>query len=241
MFQEYLKKYRESITENNPNNGICFDGAVDPDSYFGKEHRLAFLLKETNGNKNNGDKNEVLSDWDYMEWVRQQAEGRQPLYRSVYRNIAMWSRMFEVYTENGLDLRMEDYIGEEGLIIDEQMRASLLGIAVVNLKKSWGVERTDWAAMNAYLNADDIRREILLYQIEQLKPTLVMCGGTFDFAKEILGEGCKTENISVNGQNVLYFRRGNTVFVSCYHPSRPGWSRKSSFRYASNIFEALAK
>ena len=98
MFKEYLNNYRECITEGNPNNGICYDGAVMPEVYFKKEPRLLFLLKETNGNNNDGSSNESLSDWDYMHWVNEQANRQEPLYRSVYRNIAMWSRQFELHS-----------------------------------------------------------------------------------------------------------------------------------------------
>lgn len=60
MFKAYLEQYRDIITENNPNNGICFDGAVSPDDYFTREHRPMFLLKETKGNNNNGERNAIL-------------------------------------------------------------------------------------------------------------------------------------------------------------------------------------
>ena len=86
MFKTYLETQRAIITEDNPNNGICFDGAVEPSQYFGNKCRLAFLLKETNGNKSNGERNEILSDWDYMEWVREQASNRVLLYNPFGRH-----------------------------------------------------------------------------------------------------------------------------------------------------------
>lgn len=99
MFKEYLNQFRELITANNPDNGICYDGVVDKEHYFSKEKRLMFLLTETNGNDNNGRRNDVLNDWEYMAWVYNQALMKEPLYRSVYRNISMWSRMFNIYTD----------------------------------------------------------------------------------------------------------------------------------------------
>lgn len=238
MFKDFLKRYRETITENNPNNGICFDGAVSPDDYFTHENRLMFLLKETNGNNNNGERNDVLADWDYMEWVRMQAEQTEPLYRSVFRNIAMWSRMFEVFTAEEREPVESEFIDENGLTIDKPLCASLKNIAIVNLKKSWGVEQTDWYKMKEYLESDNQRKEILLHQVNILKPTIVLCGGTFDFAQSIFGNTeCMKEVEGFVGQKIRYFEYNSTAFVDCYHPSRPGWSRVDSFNYVNNIFK----
>ena len=98
MFKEYLRQYRHEITEGNCNNGICFDGAVNSELFFSNSKRLMFLLKETNGNEMNGKRNSVTTDWDYMAWVQKQANCEEKLYRSAFRNIAMWSRQFELYS-----------------------------------------------------------------------------------------------------------------------------------------------
>lgn len=240
MFKDYLEKYRETITENNPNNGICFDGAVDRNCYFAREKRLMLLLKETNGNKNNGEKNEILGDWDYMKWVHDQANQKESLYRSVFRNIAMWARMFEIYIDEGREPAISEVIDENGLIIDRTLCESMLGIAIVNLKKSWGVEQTDWNKMKEYIDSDSKRKEILLHQFDVLKPSVVFCGGTFDFAKIVFDPKCCIKEIeSLDGQKIKSFEYGTAIFVDCYHPSRPGWSRENSFIYANNIFKAI--
>ena len=232
MFKRYLNQYRDLITEANPKNGICFDGVVDEEKYFAKEKRLMFLLKETNGNDNNGDRNDVLTDWKYMEWVYGQAVRREPLYRSVYRNISMWSRMFDVYTEEDRNPEISEFINDCGLIIDEKLCNSLLGVSIINLKKSWGNETTDWNKMDKYLD-DKQRRQILQYQINELKPTLVLCGGTFDFAKKIFDN----EVEEMSRDNIRYFVKDSSVFVSCYHPSKPGWSRQQSYNHMDKIFK----
>ena len=240
MFKTYLKQYREIITENDAKNGICFDGVVEPKRYFEKKQRLMFLLKETNGNKSNGEKSEVLSDWDYMQWVRSQANGIESLYRSVYRNIAMWSRMLNIYTQENREPNISEIIDDNGLIIDDKLLNSLLDIAIVNLKKSWGVEQTEWQQMKNYLEGDTIRKEILLYQFDSLKPSLVLCGGTFDFAYQIFGTNSDIKEIEIaNSKKISYFKCGESVFVNCYHPSRPGWSRKDSFWYMNSILKVF--
>lgn len=236
MFKEYLNQFRELITENNPDNGICYDGVVDKEHYFSKEKRLMFLLKETNGNDNNGNRNDVLNDWEYMIWVYNQALMKEPLYRSVYRNISMWSKMFNIYTDEKRIPEINEFINADGLIIDEKLCSSLLDISIINLKKSWGNESTDWNEMNKYLD-DKQRREILKHQISELKPTLVLCGGTFDFAKKIFDND--VEELMQDG--IRYFIKESSTFVSCYHPSKPGWSRRRSYNHADNIFKNFIK
>lgn len=236
MFKDYLLQYRDSITECNPKNGICFDGAVDPERYLAKKPRLLFFLKETNGNNNDGSVNTELSDWDYMQWVRDQACMKEPLYRSVYRNIAMWSKQFDLFT-SGHEPVAADLIDINGLMINEDLCGALYGIALINLKKSWGKEQTDWSQMKRYLEEDPLRREILIHQVDTLQPDLVLCGGTFDFVYDIFGSGNPYRQVLCDdGQRIDYFRKGNTTFVSCYHPSKPGWAREDSFTHANNIF-----
>ena len=237
MFKEYLSQYRNVITDNNLNNGICFDGAVNPDRYFAKTPRLLLLLKETNGNNNDGTAATELTDWDYMEWVRAQASKTVPLYRSVYRNLAMWAKQFDSYAL-GKKLVAGDLIDSDGLIVNSELCDALSGIAIVNLKKSWGTEQTDWGEMNRYLEADSNRKEILLHQMDTLKPNLVLCGGTFAFAHQIFGADTPIQTcVCDDGQRIDHFCTDGILFTSCYHPSKPGWSRKKSFAHANNIYD----
>lgn len=237
MFKDYLRQYRDCITECDPNNGICFDGAVDPERYMEKRPRLLFFLKETNGNNNDGSEKTKQDDWeDYMPWVRDQACQKEPLYRSVYRNIAMWAKQFDLFAA-GHEPEVTDLIDSNGLIINADLCAALYGIALINLKKSWGKGQTDWSALKKYLEEDALRREILVHQIDTLKPNLVLCGGTFDFVYNIFGSGEPYRQVLCeDGQRIDYFQRGNAIFASCYHPSKPGWSRGDSFIHANNIF-----
>lgn len=236
MFTEYLTQYRDSILNGNTDNGICFDGAVNPEIYFAKKPRLMFLLKETNGNNNDGTENTHLYDWAYMDWVGQQARREVPLYRSVYRNIAMWSKQFDMYT-SGITPKMSDFIDTNGLFINNELCAALNGIAIVNLKKSWGKQTTDYKLMRQYLDSDPVRKEIVLHQVNVLNPHLVLCGGNFDFVYDIFGCGTTVYTIRFDdGQVMDYFERGDMVFASCYHPSTPGWSREASYKHADNIF-----
>ena len=93
--------------------------------------------------------------------------------------------------------------------------------------------------MKKYLDGDICRKEILRQQLDVLKPSVVLCGGTFDFAKTLFAEPVRVEEVIVNEAKVSYFRKNGAIFVACYHPSRPGWSRKSSFNYIANILQAV--
>ena len=237
MFKEYLLQYRKAIVGDNENNGICFDGTPNPDRYFSKTPRLMFFLKETNGNNNDGTSATELTDWDYMSWVRDQATQKKSLYRAVYRNIAMWARQFDLYA-SGRRPQVSDLIDSNGLIINKELCEALNGIAIINLKKSWGYEQTNWSDMNRYLEEVPQRKELLLHQVEVLKPNLVLCGGTFDFVHRIFGEATPLQTfVCEDGQRLDYFHKNDTLFVSCYHPSKHGWAREKSFNHANNIFD----
>lgn len=134
MFKEYLSQFRNVITDGNDNNGICFDGVVNPNVFKKQKKKLIFLLKETNGNNNDGTNCVYHEDWDYMKWVQEQANGEVGLYRSAFRNIAMWSKMFSEFVE-GKNPRIDEYIDIDGLKIDDEMRKSLEKIGIINLKK----------------------------------------------------------------------------------------------------------
>ena len=134
---------------------------------------------------------------------------------------------------------INEFLDSNGLIINKALCKSLENISIINLKKSWGTEHTDWYSMNVYLDRS-IRREVLLHQVEKLEPTLVLCGGTFDFAYMIFGDGCRIQkHENANGKRIEFFKKGKTIFVKCYHPSKPGWTRKDSFNYMNNIFSTL--
>ena len=227
---------RKEILYGDENNGICYDGIVDEKSWRNTKYKLAFLLKETNGNDKNGEKIEVQSDWDYIGWIKKLSTKEEPLY-PTFRNIAMWSSVFFDIFENG-ETDMGKYIDNSTLKITDELLSNLRKIAVVNLKKSWGTGSSDWNELDKHLSNDKIR-SLLIKEMDLINADVVICGSNqvFDFALTIWG-GAKKEFSTPNGNTINYFETGKTVFVQFYHPACRK-KREVMFDYSKDTFAAL--
>ena len=134
----------------------------------------------------------------------------------------MWAKQFDLYA-TGQRPKVSDLIDSSGLIINAELCDALNGIPIINSKKSWGCEQTNWSDTNRYLEEVPQHKEILLHQVEVLAPDLALCGGTFDFVHGIFGNGIPIQTtICKDGQRIDFFQKANTIFASCYHPSKPG-------------------
>lgn len=236
IIREKLDSIRKDLLNGNNNNALCYDGIVSEKDYKKSDFKLAFLLKETNGNDSDGESPEKYEDWDYIGWIRDIAEGKEKLY-PTFRNIAMWSaEFFDIMGKGQLD--KSQYIKDGALVVNDELVKVLKKIALLNLKKTWGKGTTDWNDLNDYL-LNEKARFVVRDEISLINPDVVICGSNqvFDFACNIYNE--KSETIATKKNNKLnYFKYGKTVFVSFYHPScRKG--REMVFDYAEDIFEAL--
>lgn len=225
------------LLNGDENNAICYDGIVDDKFYRINKIKIAFLLKETNGNTENGDTPDKYEDWDYMKWIReQQATGKEVLYPTL-RNIAMWTSEFYDIFENGKTDKLE-YLKDGTLVVTDELCRNLLKIAVVNLKKTWGKGGSDWNTLNEYISNEKISN-VLKEEIKLISPDVVICGSdqVFDFAQNIY----KTEiqKVKTSKQNELdYMKIDNSIFVKFYHPGCRK-SREEVFDFAEDVFVAL--
>lgn len=239
LIKHKLAENRQALLGKDKHNGLCYDGIVDEKAYSAQEYKLAFLLKETNGNKPDGAAPDAYEDWDYVAWIRErQSTGSEPLY-PTFRNIAMWSSEFFDIFEKG-KTNKSDYLQNGVLQINDSLRESLKRIAVINLKKTFGGGTTSWKALDQYLTSDicDIVRE----EIHIAEPTVILCGGqqVFDFVFKLYhtdaGE-CPTF-ITPKEKVIPYIPVGNMKYVNFYHPACRK-SREGMYEYASDVFEGL--
>lgn len=236
LIRELFDENRKILLNGDESNAICYDGIVCERKYVNTKMKLAFLLKETNGNNKNGDKPETYEDWNYVEWIKDISEGKEPIY-PTFRNIAMWSAEFYDIFENDV-LDKSKYIDNGNLIVNKELIKILQKIAIVNLKKTWGGGTTSWDSINNYISNEEIKN-ILRQQVEIIKPDVVVCGSreVFDFARIIFGGNDK--NIKTLKGNILnHFKAENAIYVNFYHPSCRK-RREAVFDYAQDIFETL--
>lgn len=234
--KEFLDNAREVLLDGELNNALCYDGVVNEEKYEKAKPKLAFLLKETNGNGPKGEAPEKYDDWDYMKWVRDIVAKKEKLY-PTFRNIAMWSgELFDIM-EKG-EINKSEYIKDGVLIVNEKLIGNLEKIAIINLKKTWGKGTTDSNKLEKYLSNVEIRK-ILQKELSIVAPDVVICGSNdvFDFACKIYAGEEKTINTK-EGNELQFFKNDKTIFVKFYHPACRK-RRETVFDYAGDVFDTL--
>ena len=241
LIRQLLLNNRDILLNGDTNNALCYDGIIDEKTYSNQKFRLAFLLKETNGNNPSGDVPDHYDDWDYVGWIRNlQSTGKEAIYLT-FRNIAMWASEFYDVFEHGKTDKSE-YLADGTLQVSDKLRNVLRRIAVINLKKTFGGGTTKWSDLDRYLNQDvcDILREELCIAA----PTVVLCGGqqVFDFVSGI-HRSKKIPPLTLTtakGNVVEYIPAYDYIYVKFYHPACRK-TREKMFDYASDVFEAIKR
>lgn len=240
-----LEKHRDAllqadVTTTTLKNGICYDGIVDETVFCSLSKKVAFLLKETNGNNSDGERPSELSDWDYRAWLQEkQAIGiessGEKLYRTFY-SLCMWVDVFyDTIAEKTVSF--EDYCADHRLE-PENLRNNLTKTAIINLKKTWGGGSTQWKDLNSYLQ-NDAAKEVVQKQLDIIDPNVVICGSreVFDFAKQIFGS--PEESLPMNdGTTVSFFCANQMVFLDFYHPACRK-SREFLYQFSVEVFRTL--
>lgn len=247
------------ITTPVKKNGICYDGIVDEAEFekckltYGAN--MVFLLKETNGNMSIRQSDgtivtmlpDVLPDWDYRRWLQEQQAGGKhsddPMYSNAfygaaYNKLCMWTELFY------------DTLADEVLPFNEykktryneaNFRNILKRTGVVNLKKTWGDQQTDWKDLYSYLwrNMDSIPQQVLRAEMEIISPDVVICGSrqTFDIVQNIFdGPVCRV--MLPDGTPFDYMEKNRIIYIDFYHPSCRG-SIEKLYNYAQVRFAML--
>ena len=133
--------------------------------------------------------------------------------------------------------------------IDENKdcRENLLDVAIINIKKTSGKGSSDDKILDRITDkennvlakkyCDIIKKEIKI--ISQLKKVrLVICGGTFKYAKRIFSP-VTIKPLEKSGAH--YFVYNNIIFVEFIHPSQRGAAadKRITYAYAKEVFSEL--
>ena len=225
-------------------NGICFDGIVDETIFYAQPKKVAFLLKETNGNDAGGRTPESYTDWDYRGWLQHQQANDEPgdecnsrtFYKTFY-NVCMWLDVF-YDTLAGKHISYEEYMAS-GRFNSDTLRKTLSKTAIVNLKKTWGSAATKWKALNSYLQREAVL-EVLRKEVAYIGPDIVICGSreVFDFAKNIFGDELKSLSAS-DSPKTDYFQTDGMLFLNFYHPAYYYKKREDLYNNSAETFCAL--
>ena len=180
---------------------IC-DGIVDEKTFIAQEIKLLFLLKEVNGNMSSGGSIDYENEGrDFIDITRERAEKQGDVPKN-WKALCYWTYAIKY--------------PDRSFAKAEKCGKNLLEVAIVNIKKTPGKGTTDDKELNAAVKGygDVIRDEISI-----IAPDLVICGGTYEYAKKIYGQ--PNEEKSDCGAKSFFIESGTGKeirFVEFVHP-----------------------
>ena len=251
QINELLKSNREVLLNGEKNNAICYDGFVNEEQYAD----VVVLLKETNGNGADGKMPEVLEDWDYYKWLKNQQVDNIPeeridkkgneyieknvFYASTFRKLCYWlSLLFDILENEEAD---PNKFMSDGKVNVEKVRKVLNRVAVMNLKKTFGGNQTDSKKLEEYVTIPEIR-QVLREEMEILWPKVVLCCSStvYWLATKIYESTVdfdyKKPSATIKGRDVEFISMNNTVYINFYHPQYYGKTDEEFSNYAIETF-----
>ena len=179
------------------------DGAVNADVYEKSSPKICFFLKEAYSKNDNG-------DWCLTDWLNNGALTR------------MWSAVAE--WTYGIRNTTTTNICPKPHLASQEKTDLLKSIAVVNIKKSNGNVKSDYADLLDYAKTD---LKFLKRELDILKPDVIVCGNNSSLLRLIYGAKIQDENrISSGGLIDADFMRKNgfafidsQIIIDYYHPA----------------------
>lgn len=173
----------------------CFikDGIIDPNRWSSSSRKLLFLLKEAYGTieeKNGFDLRIVMNQW------------KGPKYK-IWWTAAYWAYLVKHSTID----QIPSFPSNDKEYADSS--EALLESAVVNVKKSRGKSASNHDDIKGYIEKDG---ELIKKQIEIISPKIVICGNTWDLAKQYLWPNAEKVYDRV-------WKLDQRVFIDVYHPA----------------------
>ena len=224
MINERIKELYESNRHLFEGKPIAFDGIVNEEIYLSSKTKVTFLLKEIN------DPN-MKSDWtDYMDWLNKGAPDQKTgnLYKT-WPNVCLWIELLKNPT-----CSYKDCLNSNLSFDESSLKNNLKNIAIVNLKKTGGGGSSNWEELReATLKCKDF----IVSELKEIPSDIVICGGTFDFAKMLFPLESKNQHILPSG--ATYFLVDNTVYLDFVHPMWYSVNRNILFAYAKEVFNDL--
>jgi len=166
---------------------ISKDGILTEKIYWKTKPKILFVLKDTDRFPG-GDLRELLKDG--------------PIYQ-MWHTIARWA--------SGILLGFPNY---QEINKYEIMSESLAKTAIINMKKISGGPSADYTTLNLFAKQD---KELLLEQIDAIKPDCIVTCGTFNPLLWVL-------DLKLNPSNPLeqpiYYKKIGSAVVPWRHPNR---------------------
>ncbi|HET6250878.1 MAG TPA: hypothetical protein VFE47_24525 [Tepidisphaeraceae bacterium] len=183
------------------------DGFVGEEAdYENSETKVLLLLKDPNDSGN------ILKECDFDLCQLWRFPERVPEYsnRNVERTCGTWADCIQ---RTGCG-EVADYKRSK-----DNFRQALLRSAVINVKKTAGLQTVDSKLLRAHARRD---QEFILREIGILDPNVVVCGGIFEDVANPIFQGFRPI-----GKSKLCFLRNGAIWIDHQHPRLGSrWSYK---------------
>jgi len=197
--------------------GIVEDGIVDLQVYNAAKYKILWILKEAN--EDGGDGGWSITK-DLLAHIRDGNRIKSGLEKTFTKVI---------YTTFGI---LNDYVfdGMDDIKDDPAMIDIIKSIGYINIKKQPGKAIANHNELKAHYERD---KQVVLYQIAQFNPDIIICGGTANYILTDLGLSKADEQYS---GECNYWFNDNRLVIDIQHPN--GRSSKTKY-YVDGIVEAV--
>jgi hypothetical protein len=214
-----VAEMNKKMYDKNTNRKVISDGVHTPEKYFSNDIRLAWMLKEAYDENGGG--------WQYKELFDE-----EDLYEAQFKkgHKTTWHPI--IYTSHGILHGFKQWDDMEYIRDNRELAKIVREVAFINAQKLPSLVGTR-------TNMDDIHTSInkygdlLLKQIELLKPNVFIFANTFDAYKTLLD--FNDVELIQNG-SCSYFVRDEQLFINAYHPAQTQVGGKA---YTNDIVEVV--
>jgi hypothetical protein len=211
-----MAEMKQRIDEPENDRSLISDGVMQPDEYFSKEMRLAWILKEAY-DKEDG----TGGEWSYFD-----------LYDKTGFDISTVKTLKRII-KTSYSIHNDFIKGENMDDIDFEMKQIIKRVAIINTQK---LPAKNYSSTNSKDLQESINKysDLLERQLELINPNVVIFGGTFRYYKDLL----KFEDSEIVKGNVKYISKGGKLYIDAPHPS---FWQISEDEYVNDIVSVVEK
>ena len=164
------------------------DGIVDELLFDKQRLKILWILREPHG-----------ADFDFMEYLRNVTA--YPRWKQSYGLVVKVSRIIlDKLFDNENDWQNAD---------PEVMKR----IALINIKNTEGASSVDWDTLTTSFHSN---KNYLTNKIKEIKPDLIICGGTCQYIQELDIQGCPTIDLYHPNQRTITHKKYIEMAVAQY-------------------------
>ena len=210
-----MAEMKQRIDEPENERYIISDGVMQPDEYFSKEIRLAWVLKEAYEEEDG-----TGGGWSYFD-----------LYDKTGFDISTVKTLKRII-KTSYSIHNEFIKGENMDDIDFEMKQIIKRVAIINTQK---LPAKNYSSTNGKDLQESINKysDLLERQLELINPNVIIFGGTFRYYKDLL----KFEDSEIVKGNVKYISKGDKLYIDAPHPSYWQISENEYVNYIASVVE----